>query len=130
MECLLTQQLYGKINNFKLGGLNMTREEYQVKIKELKEQKNALNAQIEQVKKEFRDSLLRELEEQGITPGAKVSVKTKAWRGDEIDIETYFFGVSLEWGEMKYVFRKIKKDGTMSQVNQYIGGQIISIHKI
>lgn len=41
----------------------MTREEYQVKINELKEQKNALNAQIEQVKKEFKDSLLRELEE-------------------------------------------------------------------
>ena len=55
----------------------MTREEYQVKIKELKEQKNALNAQIEQVKKEFKDSLLMELEEQGITPGTKVSVKTK-----------------------------------------------------
>lgn len=108
----------------------MTREEYQKKIDELNEQKDALKAQIEQVHKEFRDSLLRELEEQGITPGTKVSVKTKAWRGDEIDIETYFFGVSLEWGEMKYVFRKIKKDGSMSQVNQYIGGPIISIHKI
>lgn len=108
----------------------MTREEYQKKIDELNEQKDALKAQIEQVHKEFRDSLLRELEEQGITPGTKVSVKTKAWRGDEIDIETYFFGVSLEWGEMKYVFRKIKKEGSMSQVNQYIGGPIISIHKI
>ena len=29
----------------------MTKEEYQKKINELKEQKNALNAQIEQVKK-------------------------------------------------------------------------------
>ena len=108
----------------------MTREEYQKRINELKKQKEALDAQIRQVRKEFVDSLLRELEEQGITPGTKVSVKTKTWRGDEIDIETYFFGVSFEWGEMKYVFRKIKKDGSMSQVNQYIGGPIISIHKI
>ena len=108
----------------------MTREEYQKKINELNEQKRALDAQIEQVHKEFRDSLLRELEEQAITPGTKVSVKTKTWHGDYIDTETYFFGVSLEWGEMKYVFRKIKKDGSMSQVNQYIGGPIISIRKI
>ena len=108
----------------------MTREEYQKRINELKKQKEALDVKIRQVRKEFVNSLLRELEEQGITPGTKVSVKTKAWRGDEIDIETYFFGVSLEWGEMKYVFRKIKKDGSMSQVNQYTGGPIISIHKI
>ena len=108
----------------------MTKEEYQKKINELKEQKNALNAQIEQVKKALRDSLLRELEEQGITPGTKVLVKTKTWRGDEIDIETYFFGVSIEWGEARHVFHKVKKDGTMSQINQYIEGRIISIHKI
>ena len=89
-----------------------------------------MKAQVEQVNNEFRDSLLRELEEQGITPGTKVSVKTKTWRGGEIDTETYFFGVSLVWDKMQYVFHKTKKDGTMSQVNQYIGGQIISIHKI
>ena len=108
----------------------MTREEYQKKIDELNEQKVALNTQIIQVNKEFQNSLLRELEEQGITTGTKVSVKTKTWRGNEIDTETYFFGVSLKWGRMTYVFHKIKKDGTMSQINQYIGGEIISIHKI
>lgn len=108
----------------------MTREEYQKKINELNEQKRALDAQIEQVHKEFGDSLLMELEEQGITPGTKVSVKTKTWRGDEIDTETYFFGVSLMWDKMTHVFHKIKKDGTMSQINQYIEGTIISIHKI
>lgn len=108
----------------------MTREEYQKKIDELNEQKDLLNAQIEQVKKEFMDSLLRELEEQGITPGTKVSVKTKTWRGDEIDTETYFFGVSLVWGRVEYVFHKAKKDGTMSQINQHIGCPIISIHKL
>ena len=109
----------------------MTREEYQKKIDELNEQKDALKAQIEQVNKEVGDSLLRELEEQGITPGTKVSVKTKKpWRGDEIDIETYFFGVSLVWGKMTYVFHKTKNDGTMSKVNQYIEGTVVSIHKI
>ena len=108
----------------------MTTEEYQKKINELNEQKDALKAQIEQVNKEFGDSLLRELEEQGITSGTKVSVKTKTWRGDYIDTETYFFGVSLVWGTMTHVFHEIKKDGTMSQINQYIEGQIISIHKI
>ena len=108
----------------------MTREEYQKKIDEIKKQKDALDAQIEQVHKEFRDSLLRELEEQGITPGIKVSVKTKTWWGDEIDTETYFFGVSLVWGKVEHVFHKIKKDGTMSQINQYIEGRIVSIHKI
>ena len=108
----------------------MTREEYQKKINEIKKQKDALDAQIEQVHKEFGDSLLRKLEEQGITSGTKVSVKTKTWRGDEVDIETCFFGVSLEWGELRYVFHKVKKDGTMSQINQYIEGRIISIHKI
>ena len=108
----------------------MTKEEYQKKIDELNEQKDALKAQIEQVNKEFMDSLLREIEEQGITPGTKVSVKTKTWRGDEIDTETYFFGVSIVWGTPTLVFRKIKKDGTMSQINQCIGFPIISIHKI
>ena len=108
----------------------MTREEYQKKIDELNEQKVALITQIGQVNKEFKNSLLRELEEQGITTGTKVSVKTKTQRGNEIDTETYFFGVSLKWGSMTYVFHKIKKDGTMSQINQYIGGEIISIHKI
>ena len=108
----------------------MTREEYQKKIFELEKQKVALNAQIEQVNKEFMDSLLREIEEQGITPGTKVSVKSKTWRGDEIDTETYFFGVSLVWGKVEHVFHKIKKDGTMSQINQYIEGRIVSIHKI
>ena len=108
----------------------MTREEYQKKIKELKEQKDILNAQINQVNKEFMDSLLMEIEEQGITPGTKVSVKTKTFRGDEIDTETYFFGVSIEWGEVRHVFHKVKKDGTMSQINQYIKGEIISIQKI
>ena len=108
----------------------MTKEEYTKKINELKTQKRALDAQISQVNKEFKESSLRELEEQGITPGTKVSVKTKTWRGDEIDIETYFFGVSIEWGEARHVFHKVKKDGTMSQINQYIGGRIISINKI
>ena len=109
----------------------MTREEYQKKIDEIKKQKDALDAQIEQVHKEFRDSLLRKLEEQAITPGTKVSVKTEKWNGDEIDTETYFFDVSLVWGKMEYVFHKIKKDGTMSQINQHIEGRtIISIRKI
>ena len=108
----------------------MTKEEYTKKINELKTQKRALDAQISQVNKEFKESSLRELEEQGITSGTKVSVKTKTWRGDEIDIETYFFGVSIEWGEARHVFHKVKKDGTMSQINQYIEGRIISIHKI
>lgn len=108
----------------------MTREEYKKKIFELEKQKVALNAQIEQVNKEFGNSLLRELEEQGITPGTKVSVKTKTRRGDEIDTETYFFGVSLVWGRMEYVFHKTKNDGTMSKINQYIEGTIVSIHKI
>ena len=108
----------------------MAREEYQKKIDEIKKQKDALGAQIEQVHKEFGDSLLMELEEQGITPGTKVSVKTKTWRGDYIDTETYFFGVSLVWGKMTYVFHKTKNDGTMSKINQYIEGEIVSIHKI
>lgn len=108
----------------------MTREEYKKKINEIKKQKDALDAQIKQVHKEFGDFLLSELEEQGITPGTKVLVKSKTWWGDEIDIETYFFGISLVWGEVEHVFHKIKEDGTMSQINQYIKGRIVSIHKI
>lgn len=70
-------------------------------------------------------------EEQGITPGTKVPVKTKSWwHGEEIETETYFFGVGIVYGDVTHIFHKIKKDGTMSQVNQYIGGRIISIHKI
>ena len=114
----------------RIGDKNMTCKEYQKKINELNEQKDALNAQIRQVNKEFRDTLLRELEEQGITPGTKVLVKSQPWLGDEIDTETYFFDVSLVWGNMTYVFHKIKKDGTMSQIKQFITGKVISIHKI
>ena len=108
----------------------MTKEEYTKKINELKTQKHALDAQISQVNKEFKESSLRELEEQGITQGTKVLVKTKTWKGDEVNIKTCFFGVSIEWGELRYVFHKVKKDGTMSQINQYIEGSIVSIHKI
>ena len=108
----------------------MTKEEYQKKINKLNEQKVSLNAQIEQVNKEFKDSILRELEEQGITKGTKVLVKTRTWEGYETETETYFFGVSLVYGKMRHVFHRSKKDGTMSQIYQYIDGQIISIHKI
>ena len=108
----------------------MTKEEYRKKIDELNEQKDALKAQIEQVNKEFMDSLLREIEKQGITPGTKVSVKTKTWSGYEVDTVTCFFGVSIEFGEIKYIFNKIKKDGTMSKRNQFLIGTVISIDKI
>ena len=108
----------------------MTREEYQKRINELKKQKEALDVQIRQVRKEFGDSLQRELEEQGITPGTKVSVKTKTWSGYEVDTVTCFFGVSIEYGEIKYIFNKIKKDGTMSKRNQFLMGTVISIDKI
>lgn len=113
-----------------IGDKIMTTEEYQKKIDELNKQKIALRTKIEQVNEEFKNSLLRELEEQGITTGTKVSVKTKSWTGNEFETETYFFGVSLVWGEITYVFHKIKNDGTMSQINQYIKGEIISIQKI
>ena len=108
---------------------NMTTEEYKKKINELKEAKYALNAQVDQVNAEFGDFLLRQLEGQGITPGTKVLVKS-TFGGDEFDTETYFFGVGMVFDKMRHVFRKIKKDGTMSQINQYIDGEIISIHKI
>ena len=109
----------------------MTIEEYQKKIDELNKQKVALSTKIEQVNEEFKNSLLRELEKQGITIGTKVSVKSQTWRGNEIDTETYFFGVALVWDKMTYIFHKIKKDGTMSQINQHIEGRtIISIRKI
>lgn len=108
----------------------MTKEEYQKKIDELNEQKDALRTQIEQLHEEFRNSLFMELEEQGITPGTKVSVKIKTLQGNEIDIETYFFWVCLVWGKMECIFHKIEKDGTMSQTEQHIQGQVISIHKI
>ena len=128
--CAAQQREDGKNVQFKEISKTMTKEEYQQKIFEIEKQKVALNAQIEQVNKEFGDSLLRGLEEQGITSGTKVSVKTKTWRGDYIDTETYFSGVSLVWGKMTYVFHKTKNDGTMSKINQYIEGEIVSIHKI
>ena len=108
----------------------MTKEEYRKKIDELNEQIYALNVQIKQITQEFIQDSLRVLEEQGITPGTKVSVKTKTWNGDEIDIETYFFGAYNVYDNVQYVFHKSKKDGTMSQTNQPIEGKIISIHKI
>lgn len=110
----------------------MTGEEYQKKINEIKNQKDALDTKLQQLHKVFKDSLLGELEEQGITPGTKVLVKIKSWRGEEIDIETYFSGVSLDWScdKMGCVFNKIKKDGTMSHITQRISGYIISIQKI
>ena len=108
----------------------MTKEEYRKKIDELKTQKRALDAQIGQVNQEFIQDSLRVLEEQGITPGTKVSVKTKTWSGYEVDTVTCFFGVSIEYGEIKYIFNKIKKDGTMSKRNQFLIGTVISIDKI
>ena len=108
----------------------MTKEEYTKKIDELNKQKVALSTKIEQVNEEFKNSLLRELEKQGITIGTKVSVKMKTWSGYEVDTVTCFFGVSIEYGEIKYIFNKIKKDGTMSKRNQFLMGTVISIDKI
>ena len=109
----------------------MTREEYQKKIDEIKNQKDALDTKLQQLHKVFTDSLLKELEEQGITPGTKVLVKTKKWNGDEVETETYFLDVRIPWGEVKYIFHKAKKDGTMSHVDYKISCEdIISIHKI
>lgn len=108
----------------------MTKEEYKNKINELNKQKDILDTQINKIDKEFRDCLLKELEEQGIISGTKVLVRTRTWYGDEVDTITYFFGVSIEFGEIKYIFNKIKKDGTMSQRNKYLIGTVISIDKI
>lgn len=108
----------------------MTKDEYKAKIAEIYQQEKELKSQRVKVNKEFQDSILKELEEQGITPGTKVSVKTKSWKGTEVETETYFFGVAIVWGEVKHTFHKVKKDGTMSTVNHYLDGNIISIHKI
>lgn len=108
----------------------MTKDEYKVKIAEIDQKEKELNSQRVKVNKEFQDSILKELEEQGITPGTKVYVKTKSWKGTEVETETYFFGVAIVWGEVKHTFHKVKKDGTMSKVNHYLYGNIISIHKI
>ena len=108
----------------------MTTEEDQKKINELKNQKDALNTKLQQLHKVFKDSLLMELKEQGITSGTKVLVKTKSWLGKEVEIETYFFDVDIEWNKVTCIFHKVKNDGTMSQIRQYIEGGIISIHKI
>lgn len=108
----------------------MTKDEYKAKIAEIDQKEKELNSQRVKVNKEFQDSILKELEEQGITPGTKVSVKTKSWKGTEVETETYFFGVAIVWGEVKHTFHKVKKDGTMSKVNHYLYGNIISIHKI
>ena len=108
----------------------MTKEEYRKKIDELNEQIYALNAQIKQINQEFIQDSLRILEEKGITPGTKVSVKTKTWSGYEVDTVTCFFGVSIEFGEIKYIFNKIKKDGTMSKRNQLLIGTVMSSERV
>lgn len=108
----------------------MTEEEYQKKIDEIKNQKYALDTKLQQLHKVFKDSLLGELEEQGITPGTKVLVKTKSWLGKEIEIETYFFDAAIEWDKVTRIFHKVKNDGTMSKIRHYIEGAFISIHKI
>ena len=109
----------------------MTKEEYKAKIAEIGKQEAELKSQRMETNKEFTDSLLRELEEQGITPGTKVLVKTKSWQNKEIKTETYFLDVRIPWSEVKYIFHKAKKDGTMSYVEYHIRGEdIISIHKI
>ena len=109
----------------------MTKEEYKAKIAEIDKQEEELRSQRMETNKEFTDSLLRELEEQGITPGTKVLIKTKSWQNKEIKTETYFLDVRIPWSEVKYIFHKAKKDGTMSHVEYKISGEdIISIHKI
>lgn len=108
----------------------MTKDEYRAKIDEIDQQEKELKSQRVKVNKEFQDSILKELEEQGITPGTMVSVKTKLWNGTEVETETYFFGVAIEWGRVQHLFHKVKLDGTMSKVNHYLNGNVISIHKI
>ena len=110
----------------------MTKEEYKAKIAEIDKQEAELESQRMKTNKEFTDSLLKELEEQGITPGTKVLVKIKYWwQKEDIKTENYFLDVRIPFGEVKYIFHKAKKDGTMSHVEYKISGEdIISIHKI
>lgn len=109
----------------------MTKEEFKKKIDEIENQIGELHAQKKQVKQDFKDYFLRELEVQGITPGTKVLVKTKTWNGSEVETETYFFDICIKWDDnAECIFHKIKKDGTMSQVIHYLVGKVISIHKI
>lgn len=108
----------------------MTKDEYKAKIAEIDKQEAELRSQRRKVHKEFRDSVFKELEVKGITPGTKVLVKAKSWNDNEVEIEAYLFDVGTVYGDVTYIFHKVKKDGTMSQINQYIGGRVISIHKI
>ena len=109
----------------------MTKEEYKAKIAEIGKQEAELRSQRMETNKEFTDSLLKELEEQGITPGTKVLVKNKYWwQNNESETEAYFFDVRIPCGGVEYILCKAKKDGTMSHIEHINGENIISIHKV
>lgn len=105
----------------------MTKEEYKAENKRISSEIEALK----KLEKELKDAYIEE--HCPFDGGDKVKITTVEYDGETIREE--LIGIVCDCrasfdGELNYSFRKVKKDGTVSDRNLYVYGEIKSVELI
>lgn len=108
----------------------MTKEYFIERLTSLDEKIEAIKDEQAALSHEYANYLSQELMKKGISYGTKVKVTYKSWCSNILSGEGFFVKVSVIGETEKYHFKQIKKDGTMSQRDLYISGQILCIEPI
>ena len=100
----------------------MTREEYNLRMEELREQEIKIASQKKEVQEEYRKSVNKPYEHL-LCKKVTVIYEYQIWATREIVEKTeicYWGGYSLVYGDFKPRFYQIKKDGSMSSRKLYL----------
>lgn len=100
----------------------MTREEYNLRMEELKEQEIKIASQKKEVQEEYRKSVNKTYEHL-LNKKVTITYEQKTWLTRQTEIKRdvcYWGGYCLEYGEFRPQFYQIKKDGSMSSRKLYL----------
>lgn len=108
----------------------MTKEYFIERLTSLDAKIKAIKDEQATVSSEYANYLSQELMKKGISYGTKVKITYKSWCGNILSGGGFFDKVSIIGKTEKYHFKQVKKDGTMSQRDLYVSGQILNIEPI
>lgn len=100
----------------------MTREEYNLRMEELREQEIKIASQKKEVQEEYRKSVNKPYEHL-LCKKVTVIYEHQIWATREIVEKTeicYWGGYSFNYGDLRPRFYQIKKDGSMSSRELYL----------
>lgn len=100
----------------------MTREEYNQRMEELREQEIKIASQKKEVQEEYRKSVNKPYEHL-LHKKVTVIYEYQPWATRDIEEKTaicYWGGYYLEYGDFRPGFYQIKKDGSMSSRELYL----------